>query len=424
MDSPGPARTSVRQELLVSTAVLFLGGVLVAVAAVALTLPLLDSSLQAAVFIGGIVVADLAILVVFLRSLLLRSVFGPLERIGEHAERIAAGSYDPRIPPEDGEELDRLIRGLNVMAEKFISDQDKLSENVRSLDRTNQELVATTEELVRAARMASVGALASGVAHEVGNPLGALMGCLDVLKRRIELGGDLASPLESAVEEADRIDRIVRSILDFARPGGEQSAHPEVVSVPDVLARSLDLLEGRGATAGIEVTQVVELGVLSVRGRAQHLEQIFLNLLMNAIWAVRDRPSPEIRVRVTSEGVQERRIESRRADDPPGVNYSHRRRIPLLIGRGTAREAMEAADGAREVVVRVEDNGPGVPPDRLPSLFDPFFTTKAPGEGSGLGLTITARIVQELGGTVDAENQEGGGARFTVRIPQAMEETT
>ena len=129
-------------------------------------------------------IADLAILIHFLRSLLLRSVFTPLERIGEHAERIAGGAYDPTIPPEAGEELDRLIRHLNTMAEKFISDQQKLSNNVRSLDRTNQEFVATTEELVRAARLASVGTLASGVAHEVGNPLGALMGCLDVLKRR------------------------------------------------------------------------------------------------------------------------------------------------------------------------------------------------------------------------------------------------
>lgn len=421
MESPGPARTSVRQELLVSTAVLFLGGVLVAVAAVALTLPLLESTLQAALFIGGIVIADLAILVVFLRSLLVRSVFGPLERIGEQAERIAAGSYELRIPQEEGEELDRLVRGLNVMAEKFISDQTKLSENVESLDRTNQELVATTEELVRAARMASVGALASGVAHEVGNPLGALMGCLDVLKRRVETGGDLDSPLDTAVEEADRIDRIVRSILDFARPS-EQGERREFVAVPDVLRRSLDLLEGRGAATGITIVPVVDDGSHRVRARAQHLEQILLNLLMNAIWAVRDRPQPEIRVVVTTERAQERGIESRRADDPPGVNYSHRRRIPLLMGSGSARAAMQPADGAREVVVRVEDNGPGVPPDRLPNVFDPFFTTKPPGEGSGLGLTITARIVQELGGTVDAENQEHGGARFTVRIPEATEE--
>ncbi len=393
---------------------------MVAVAAVAVTLPLLESPVRALVFIGGIVLADLAILIHFLRSLVIRSVFDPLERIGEHAERIAAGAYDPTIPPEAGEELDRLIRGLNTMAEKFISDQQKLADNVRSLDLTNQELVATTEELVRAARMASVGTLASGVAHELGNPLGALMGCLDVIKRRSESGGDLAEPIDSAAEEARRIDRIVRSILEFARPSELGDGISEV-SLPEVLDRSLGLLQGRGVLNGVSVERIVEPGAHRVRARAQHIEQILLNLLMNALWAVKKGPDPQIRVRVTAEPALGRSGGTRRADDPPGVDYTHRRRIPLLLGRGTAREAMEVAWGARDVVLRVEDNGPGVPPDRLPRVFDPFFTTKEPGEGTGLGLTITARIVQELGGIVDAENRAEGGARFTVRLPEAGE---
>jgi two-component system NtrC family sensor kinase len=423
MDPPEQGRTSVRRELLVSTAILFAAGVLVAVAAVSVTLPLLDSPVAAAVFIGGIVIADLAILIHFLRSLLLRSVFTPLERIGEHAERIAGGAYDPTIPPEAGEELDRLVRHLNTMAEKFISDQQKLSENVRSLDRTNQELVATTEELVRAARLASVGTLASGVAHEVGNPLGALMGCLDVLKRRAETGGDLVGPIDSAAEEARRIDRIVRSILDFARPS-ERREGIAAISVPDVLDRCLALLDGRGALKGVSVERIVQPGVHLVRARAQHVEQVLLNLLMNALWAVRNGKDPQLRVRVGAEPALGRAVRVRRADDPPGVDYTHRRRIPLLMGRGTAREAMEAVQGARDVVLRVEDNGPGIPQELLPRVFDPFFTTKAPGEGTGLGLTITARIVQELGGTVDADNREQGGARFTVRLPEAGEVET
>jgi C4-dicarboxylate-specific signal transduction histidine kinase len=423
MDRPGPERTSVRRELLVSTAILFTAGVLVAVSAVAVTLPLLDSPVRAAIFIGGIVVADLAIILHFLRSLLVRSVFRPLEHIGEHAERIAGGAYDPTIPPEPGEELDRLIRSLNTMAEKFISDQVKLSDNVRSLDRTNQELVATTEELVRAARLASVGTLASGVAHEVGNPLGALMGCLDVLKRRAETGGDMVGPIDSASEEARRIDRIVRSILDFARPS-ERGEAIDAISVPDVLDRSLSLLDGRGALKGVSVERIVQPGTHLVRARAQHVEQVLLNLLMNALWAMRNGHEPQLRVRIGAEPTLSRSVRARRADDPPGVNYTHRRRIPLLMGRGTAREAMEGPLGARDVVLRVEDNGPGIPPDLLPRVFDPFFTTKAPGEGTGLGLTITARIVQELGGTVDADNREQGGARFTVRLPEAGEGET
>ncbi len=416
-----PTRSSARQELLVSTAVLFLGGVLVAVAAVSISLPLLASPLQAFALITVIVIADLAIIVMFLRSLLSRSIFDPLERIGEHAENIAQGDYDHRIPAEEGEELDRLIRGLNTMAEKFISDQQKLAANVRSLDLTNQELIQTTEVLVHHARMASVGTLASGVAHELGNPLGALMGYLDVAKRRAGRGGDLDAPLESALDEARRIDRIIRSILDFARPS-EDAETREVASLADAVDRALDLLAGRGALEGVRITKDIESGSHAVRARAQHLEQILLNLLVNAIWAVRESEEPTIQVRVGSEPAKEPRLGERRTDDPPGVDYSHRRRIPLLIGRGSARSAMDQQEGGREVVVRIEDNGPGIPPDRLTNLFDPFYTTRAPGEGTGLGLTLTARIVQELGGTVDAENRAEGGARFTVRLPEAMEE--
>ena len=416
----GRPRASVRQELLVSTAVLFLGGVLLAVAAVAVTLPLLNSPVQAVVLTGGIVIADLAIILVFFQLLFRRSIFGSLERIGEHAENIAGGDYDHEIPPEEGEELDRLIRGLNTMAEKFISDQHRLAENVRSLDQTNQELVQTTEELVRAARLASVGTLASGVAHEVGNPLGALMQYLDVARGRVDTGGDIESPLVSALAEARRIDRIVRSILDFARPSGELDAH-ETVSLSQALDRALDLLEGRGALDGISIQREIAPGSHRVHGRAQHLEQILLNLLVNAAWAVKDRDGPEILVHLSTELARESQVGGRRTGDPPGVDYSHRRRIPLLIGQGSARSAMERTERDREVIIRIEDNGPGMPPDRLANLFDPFYTTRAPGEGSGLGLTVTARIVQELGGTVDAQSREAGGARFTVRLPEAME---
>lgn len=416
-----PDRNSVRQELLVSAAVLFLGGILLAVSAVALTLPFFDSPLQAALLIGTIVAADLAIIVLFLRSLLERSVFEPLERIGEHAENVAGGAYGHRIPQEEGEELDRLIRGLNTMAEKFISDQEKLAENVRSLDRTNQELVETTEELVRAARMASVGTLAAGVAHEVGNPLGALMGYLDVARRRLRSGAEVDPPLESAVEEARRIDRIVRSILEFARPGGEHEEH-NTVAVPAAVDRTLDLLEGRGVLEGVSVTRVVEISGVRVRARAQYIEQILVNLLMNALWAVKEVERPELRVRLSAGPPSGRKVRTRRESDPPGVDYLHRRRIPLLLGRGTARDAMHVEDADREVIIQIEDNGSGVPEDRLPHLFDPFYTTRDPGEGTGLGLTITARIVQELGGTIDADNHERGGARFTVRLPVVPEE--
>jgi two-component system, NtrC family, sensor kinase len=429
---------TIRGDLMLSTSVLFLGAVVVAMLAVAIAVPLVDSAAAAALLIVGIVAADLAVLFVFLRGLLRRSVFGPLERIGAHAESIAAGEYEHRIAFEEGEELDRLVRSLNTMAERLISDQAALAENIRSLDRTNQEVIAATEELVRGARMASVGTLAAGLAHEVGNPLGALIGALDVAIGRVRTGGEMTAPLEAALEEARRIDRIVRSILDFAHPGGKEiegEGYP-VVPLPGAVDRVLGLLRGRGALEGVEVRSEVEPGSHLVSALPQHLEQILMNLLLNALWIVKNVDSPEIRVAVSSASPLERRPVVRRAEDPPGVDYSHRRRIPMLLSGGSARAAagrhrgeggVRVQEGAPapsvpDVILTVMDNGPGIPEDRIAQLFDPFFTTREPGEGTGFGLAITLRIVEELGGRIHAENRKEGGALFTVRLPGALEE--
>jgi hypothetical protein len=422
MPDSGRSPTSVRRELLISTAVLFAGASLVAVAAAAVTFPFIESAAEVAIFIALFIAADLAILFVFLRAHLRRSVFDPLERIGSHAESIAGGNYERPIPTEEGEELDRLVRSLNTMAERLISDQRKLVENVRSLDRTNRDLVEATEGLVRAARMVSVGTLAAGLAHEVGNPLGALIGYLDVARRRAAAGGDIEIPLTAAVEEARRIDRIVRSVMEFARPDGSHEdgagtgAHRPAVSVVQAVDRALTLMEGRGALEGVEVHRSIGEGSHLVNGLQQHLEQILLNLLTNAVLALSGRPAPQITVRVSTEPAEIERIRARRADDPPELDYTHRRRIPLLL---SDRKAIPGEDRERDVVLEVLDNGPGIPPDRISRLFDPFYTTRAPGEGAGLGLAITARIVQELGGVIRAENRKEGGARFVVRLPEA-----
>ena len=419
-------RMSLRREFLLSMAALMLGAMLVVVAAVLVALPLLTSPAQVALFIAVIVVADLAVLFIFLRDFLQRALFGPLEAIGKHAESIAGGAYEHRIPQEGVQELDRLIVSLNTMAERLISEQEALAENVQSLDRTNQELVETTEELVRAARLASVGTLAAGLAHEVGNPLSALMGYLDFAASKAREGKDPTTLLDEAVEEAHRINRIIKSVLEFARPdvrqegqengaaGGDGGRGRPLVSITAAVDRAITLLEGRGALNGIQIHRQEETEGLAVQALPQHVEQVLLNLLMNAIRAVEDQDEPWVRIRLGSAPAPPRTMGVRRAEDPPGVDYSHRRRLPrLLSGKATRRHS------GRDVVVAIEDNGAGVTADEAARLFDPFYTTRQPGEGTGMGLAITARIVEELGGEVGVENREEGGARFTVRLPEA-----
>jgi two-component system, NtrC family, sensor kinase len=416
MPSPGGTRSSVRRELLFSVAALFVGAVVLSVAAVALALPLLQSPGDVFALVTAIVALDLVILFLFLRRLLARTVLEPLERIGHHAERISQGDLHQGIPPEEGEELERLVRSLNAMAQRLIQDQERLTDNVRSLDDTNRELVETTEELVRAARMASVGTLAAGLAHEVGNPLGALIASLDSARMRLERGGDPVEALDGAREEAGRIDRIIRSILEFARPGAED-ARIQAVALDELLERITTLLEGRGALGGVPVEWSVAPGTPLVRGRRQHLEQVLVNLIMNSVKAMTGSPEPRVTVSAEPGPGRLSSMLARRAEDPPGIDYTHRRRIPALI----QGEALAAGDGA-DVVVRIEDTGPGIPEADLARLFDPFFTTREPGEGTGMGLAITSRIVQELGGVIRAENRDEGGARFILRFPAATAE--
>jgi len=395
---------SLRRDLLLSTAALFVAALLIAVAAAVVTLPQLSSPAGAALFIALLVGADLAILFLFLRSLFRKALFGPLERMGADAERIAGGEYGHRIADGDAEELDRLARSLNTMAEKLIAEQKRLAESVDSLDRANRELVATTDDLVRSARMASVGTLAAGLAHEVGNPLGALVGYLDVARTRVTSrsasGAEVLPLVESALEEAGRIDRIVRSVLDFAEPAGGNrrvaggfQGEGASVSIESVIERTLSLLEGRGALAGVEVRVVPSQGVHPVGARSQHLEQILMNLLMNAVWAAKEgEQPPQVWIRVAPAG-----------DGESGAN-----------GKGSEHGV---GGQKREVAVDIADSGPGISPENLERIFDPFFTTRSPGEGTGLGLAITRRIVRELGGRIEAFPQEGGGSLFRVWLP-------
>jgi two-component system, NtrC family, sensor kinase len=421
------AATTISGELLLSTALLFGAALLVAVLAVVLLLPVLPSPGAITLFLSLILLADLAILFFFLRSLLARSVLRPLEEIGAHAERIAAGDLAHRIPPTGRVELDRLVTSVNEMAGQLIREREHLAENVESLERTNRELVGTTDELLRTARMASVGTLAAGIAHEVGNPLGALRGALEGARRRLETGGNADEPLEIALEEARRIDAIIRSVLAFVRVD-EQRDEWQRLDLGAEVRSAVQLLERRAVLPPSSVRIEVVPGARVVRGRPQLLEQVLVNLLVNAAQSVSGstndpsadgapvprRPAGGIDVVVRSAHEGTEGMLPRREDDPPGIDYSHRRRLARL--RRGVPPRPEGTSG-RDVVIEVRDRGEGIPREDLDRVFDPFFTTRPPGEGTGMGLAITARIVEELGGRLEIENRDGGGTLVQVRLP-------
>ncbi len=396
---------------------LLVGALLVAAQALAVVLPQLSRPQDAVGLVFALVVLDLLVVAGF-GSWFLRARFvRPVEGMVEDVRRIAAGEHRHRVAPVGTVELGAIRDSVNAMADALVKNQEVLAENIASLDQTNSELVAARDEVIQTARLASVGTLASGIAHEVGNPLGALMGFVDLARHRAERAGQDTELLEAARDEAARIDRIVRTLLEYARGRGAPSGETRIGVVVE---RVRDLLETQGKLDGVDVEWPAEdPDIPSVPGEAQQLEQILVNLILNALDAMAGDEHPRLSIEVELEAGGVSALPARREEDPPGLNYMHRRRVARDHDAGGPDPLFTASD---VVAIRVQDYGPGIPEENLDRVFDPFFTTKEPGKGTGLGLAICARLAEGMGGRMSVENAPDGGARFIIRLPAARQE--
>lgn len=240
-------------------------------------------------------------------------------------------------------------------------------------DVTEQRTLET--QLIQSEKLAAVGQLVSGVAHELNNPLTSIAGLSEFLQERPGFAAPEREHLRVIHEQAERAGRIVRNLLTFARKGSPADA---VVDLNDVVARSALLVAYELRLRGIELVEERCTGELAVHGNRDELQQVFLNLVNNAVHAVRGLP----------EGVP--------------------RRVTLLTRR----------DG-NQAIVCVRDSGTGVREDLVPQLFTPFFTTKEPGEGTGLGLSLSYRLVESHGGRLWYQRGAEGGAEFLASLPLA-----
>jgi C4-dicarboxylate-specific signal transduction histidine kinase len=232
-----------------------------------------------------------------------------------------------------------------------------------------------------------------------------------VARSRAGAEGQDTDILDSVREETLRIDRIIRSLLDFARSGERETVAQDPWSVVD---RVRELLEAQGKLDDAEVEWSRVGTTPMVLMDAQRFEQVVVNLLLNALEAVEAVENGQIRVILRSGEGPGAALPVRRKSDPPGVNYSHRRRVAA----GTKpREMVRLVTAGSVVTLTVEDNGPGLDPGHFESVFDPFFTTKEPGKGTGLGLALSAQLVEGMGGEIEVGNRPEGGAVFTVRLP-------
>ncbi|MCI0432390.1 MAG: ATP-binding protein [Gemmatimonadetes bacterium] len=408
-----PARPTLRRELLGAFALVFTGALIFFVLGIWAIFMRGSPPRAGTLWVMLLLLADVGVFTLFGRYLLRRRVIGPIERLVVEIEDIAAGDGG-RVTGMGTSEFDRLSAAVNHMAERLISDQALLADNIRSLDETNRLLTEARDAMVHAEKMASVGRLSAGIAHEIGNPLGAILGYVGYVSRSVdEQSKEL---LAAAQREAERIDRIVRGLLDYARPRDTRS---QAIDVNRVIVDTIELLRMQGRFTHVMLDVRLAPDLPTVMGDPYQLQQVFVNLMVNAIDALAETPEP--RLEVTSEtrllrGPAHR--PARRQNDPPGVDYSHRRRFATV-----GSPVLDGASGraGRIVEIRFTDNGPGVPPDLLDQIFEPFVTTKPPGQGTGLGLAVSARLVETMGGGVRAESADGGGASFLVMLPASSD---
>jgi signal transduction histidine kinase len=296
------------------------------------------------------------------------------------------------------------------MAARFIADQERLAANIRSLDETNRLLTEARDAMVHSEKLASVGRLGAGIAHEVGNPLSAIIGYLSILRKHAK-GSDVEL-LEAAENETRRIDRIVRGLLDYSRP---REARTQFLDVNTVVHDTIELVSTQGKFKRVQLDVDVGENLPAVSGDQYQLQQVLVNLLVNAADALEHTVDPHVRI---STFARQRRpapvLMARRKDDHPGIDYTHRRRLHTLPR--VFMSDPETGDG-HVVEIVVADNGPGIPHDLIDQIFEPFVTTKEIGKGTGLGLAVCSRLIEGMGGIIRAESTEGQGATFRIVMP-------
>ncbi len=347
---------------------------------------------------------DFLLLLVFGSYLLSRCIVLPIRQLLAVTGKIADGDLTSRVPVPGNREIAELAMAFNGMLAALRKKKDEVDDHIRSLERINNDLKIARQETIRTEKMASVGLLAAGTAHEIGTPLAAIMGYAGILREELQDDSEKSDYLSRIEAEAGRIDRIIRSLLDYARPSRRDWEDVEIV---DVLQNTIEMLDGQGVLKNVSVSLSAGGPVPLLTADRQELQQVFTNLIINARDAMPNGGTLTISVTVDGDndpdGSPQRRkeVRGRRRDD----------------FRGAFIATLNQRSEKHFLRIDVQDSGSGIAKENLERIFDPFFTTKEPGKGTGLGLAVTARIVDSLGGRITVESFPENGTTFTVWLP-------
>jgi signal transduction histidine kinase len=282
-----------------------------------------------------------------------RKVVKPLVELERATKKIGRGDFGPiRHPARIESEVDRLVLAFNRMVE---------------------ELEARQEQIIHSRKIASLGTLVSGVAHELNNPINNIILTIDSLVggRKVDESRQ-AEMLQDILNQAIRASGIVKNLLDFSR---SESAKVQDIELPDLLENTVKIAGNQIALNKITVHRQISESLPKVRGNRQELQQVILNLIINAVQAM-----------------------------PTGGDLT-----------------LKAEQDQNRIHITVQDTGVGISEKDLSHIFDPFFTTKEVGQGTGLGLSVSYGIVNKHGGRISVESSEGSGCKFVVMLPAAKE---
>jgi two-component system NtrC family sensor kinase len=284
-----------------------------------------------------------------------QSIIKRIRILKQATDAISSGNLSYQLPPGRSSGFDMLDEAFNNMA--------------RSLKDRDDRLQKAFQRITSTERLASLGQMAAGVAHEINNPLGGILLYSNLILE--EMGPDHTSRknMEKIIYQTERCKKIVQNLLDFARtPSGDM----EPLGVNKVILTSLNLIKDQSIFQGIEVKADLMDNLPLVMGDLSRLEEVFLNLFINAVDAMEGRGTIKISSRISSTGM---------------------------------------------VKIYIADTGKGIDKAYLPHIFEPFFTTKEPGQGTGLGLSITYGIIQKHSGFIDVESEPGKGTTFIITLP-------
>ncbi|UCC72566.1 MAG: cache domain-containing protein [Gemmatimonadota bacterium] len=326
-----------------------------------------------AITLGG------AILAVGLSYLISRTVSVPIKQLVYASREVARGNLDAQVAVRSNDELAELANAFNQMASALRRMKGDLQEWGRTLEekvrQRTDELVAMQARVAQSERLASVGMLAAGVAHEINNPLGGILALTALTLEDLPQDDPNRENLEEVVGQCERCREIVKGLLEFSR---QSETGAERIAINETLEDTLSLIEKQSLFFNIRLLKHLDPELPAVTGDKSQLQQVFINIIMNAVQAMAERGT-----------------------------------LTLVTRR--------AADGFVEVVIC--DTGCGIAASEIDHIFDPFYSTKGGGEGTGLGLSIAYGIVAKHHGSIAVESEPGKGSTFTIRLLAAPEFT-